>query len=221
MDTTPLGILGLGSRTTSFYLSELNRLYHDKKGGYSTCPLLLLNTNFNAINSLLPHPSKTLNSLVQQYLFQLNKLNIAHLLIPNITLHETIDDLSFSTNLIHPVSTTVLKIKQKPYRTIVLFGSLYSMQSPYLNNLFKSNNITPVYPSEEDMLFIDQFRKHVYNQTETKALTNHYHNLIANYTKTHPVVLACTELSILKPKNAPNLFDMAQIQIETAINRIT
>ena len=51
MKKNTLSILGLGSRSTLFYLAELNTLYLQKKGGYSTCPFTLLNTNFDEINS--------------------------------------------------------------------------------------------------------------------------------------------------------------------------
>ena len=57
MSNGTLGILGLGSRTTQFYIQELNRMFQAKKGGYSTCPFILLNTDFHKINTFLPEPS--------------------------------------------------------------------------------------------------------------------------------------------------------------------
>ena len=93
MNKTTLGILGLGSRTTAYYITELNRLYNLYKGGYSSCPFLLWNTNFDTINSLLPNPSKELDSATQQCINEIEKLDIDFILVPNITLHETIDRL--------------------------------------------------------------------------------------------------------------------------------
>ena len=58
-----LAILGLGSRSTTFYINELNSLYKKKNGGYSTFPFLLLNSNFDWINKLLPHVSKELDRM--------------------------------------------------------------------------------------------------------------------------------------------------------------
>jgi len=220
MNTTSLGILGLGSRSTAFYLSELNRLYNKTHGGYSTCPLFLINTNFNSINTLLPKPSTTLDLMVKQYLNTFETLNTTQLLIPNITLHETIDRLSISQNIIHPIHLSISKIKQNQWPTIVLFGSLYSMQSEYLLKHFKANNIDVITPTPTDMERIDAIRTHIYNETETEALLTSYHALIAKYSKDYPVVLACTELSILKPKKNPRLLDMAQVQIEAAINKM-
>ncbi|MGO4818325.1 hypothetical protein [Flavobacterium sp. W22_SRS_FP1] len=73
MDKIKLGILGLGSRSTTFYINELNKLYNQEKGGFSTCPFTLLNYNFDAINSLLPDASDSLDAIVQDYITELEK----------------------------------------------------------------------------------------------------------------------------------------------------
>jgi aspartate racemase len=219
MEQRSLAILGLGSRSTLFYLAELNKHYLQKKGGYSTCPFTLLNTNFDGINSLLPNPSKPLETITQQYITDLEKMEGEHLLIPNITLHETIDRLTISKHILHPVHLTVSKLKAQGWNTVVLFGSMHSMQSAYIRSIFNSNGIEVSLPSTEDMLTIDDVRKQVYAETETISLIEKYHSLIETYSKTDPVVLACTELSILKPKQAhQHLLDMAQVQIKAAVD---
>ena len=91
MSKTQLAILGLGSRSTLYYLEQLNKVYNTKNGGYSTCPFFLLNTDFDTINPLLPNTSVQLDAILQSYLYQIEALDVAELLIPNITLHETID----------------------------------------------------------------------------------------------------------------------------------
>lgn len=218
MKKNTLSILGLGSRSTLFYLAELNTLYLQKKGGYSTCPFTLLNTNFDEINSLLPNPSTPLDTITQRYITDLEKMEGTHLLISNITLHETIDRLQTSKHILHPVHLTVSNLKEHGWNTIVLFGSTHSMQSPYIRSIFNSNGIEVILPSLEDMLLIDDVRKQVYAETETNHLINNYHSLIEKYSKTAPVVLACTELSIVKPKQSHlRLLDMAQVQIEAAV----
>lgn len=219
MEKKTLSILGLGSRSTLFYLAELNKLYLKKKGGYSTCPFTLLNTNFDGINSLLPHPSKPLEKITQQYITDLEKMEGEYLLIPNITLHETIDRLNISKHILHPIHLTVSKIKQFNWDTVVLFGSTHSMESTYIRSILNSNGIQVILPSLEDMSSIDDVRKQVYNKTEPKDLIDNYHSLIEKYSKTAPVVLGCTELSILKPKLPhKHLLDMAQVQIEAAVD---
>ncbi len=221
MDKTTLAVLGLGSQSTTFYIRELNRIYNEKKGGYSTCPFLLLNTNFDTINSLLPGTSKQLDTITQGYIHEIEKLDIKHILIPNITLHKTIDRLTINNKILHPVHLAVSKIKENKWNKIVLFGSLHTMQSDYILSIFESNNIEIVLPSRKDMLFIDEIRKRVYSEKETEELVKNYHLIIEKYTKNYPVVLACTELSIFKPrKKNVNLLDMAHVQIFEAVQTV-
>ena len=220
MIKTKLAILGLGSRTTSFYLKNLNNIYNKEKGGFSTCPFLLLNADFNTINSLLPYVSDKLDAAVSQYTVQINSLNLDFLLVPNITLHETIDRLHISQNVIHPVHLSIKKIKENKWKKVMLFGSLFSMKSDYIKNQFITNDIEVILPNEEDMIFIDEVRKQIYNEVETDDLIKKYHSIIHKYTEENPVILSCTELSILKPIEHKMLLDMSEIQMEEAVKQI-
>lgn len=219
MLNTKLAVLGLGSRSTLFYLSELNRLYNNKKGDYSTCPFLLLNTNFNSINTLLPNTSKQLDTVMNGYIKEIAIFNAPYLLIPNITLHETIDRLDITTSVLHPITLSIKRIKENNWDKVVLFGSLFSMHASYIKDQFLDNGIDVILPKEEDMLFIDDVRKQVYNETESVECIEKYHNLTSIYSAKNPVVLSCTELSILKLKGNKNVLDMADLQIEEAIKK--
>lgn len=219
MEKTTIGILGLGSRTTTFYVSQLNKLFNLEFGGYSTCPFILLNTNFDKINALLPLPSEKLATIVKQCITAIEKQNIEQILIPNITLHETIDRIPVLKKIIHPVFETIARLKQHKIKKTVLFGSAYSMKSNYLKKIFSENDIEIVIPSERDRLLIDEVRKHVYSGTETKALLDEYNSILDKYLESLAVVIACTELSIISVQN-DNLFDMAHIQIAKALQLI-
>ncbi|QRM90261.1 hypothetical protein FG167_13785 [Lacinutrix sp. WUR7] len=217
MPETKLAVLGLGSRSTLFYLSELNRLYNQAKGGYSTCPFVLLNTDFNAINVLLPNPSEELDAVLKTYISEIETYNLQQILIPNITLHETIDRLHIAKDVLHPVNLSIKKIKANNWNKVVLFGSLFSMHASYIKNQLLANGIEVALPTQEDMEFIDDVRKQIYNETETTELIEKYHSLINSYSTNNPVIISCTELSILKPKGNNNVLDMADVQIEEAI----
>lgn len=220
MTKTKLAILGLGSRSTLHYLKELNKLYHLEKGDYSTCQFTLLNTNFNAINQLLPNTSVALDAILQNYINEIEQFDIEEILVPNITLHETIDRLNIQKTILHPLALTLAKIQENKTKEIVLFGSKYSMQANYIRSYFESNQIAIILPNQEEMLLIDEVRKQIYNKTETTELINKYFSIIDKYSKNNLIVLACTELSILKPTNQTNIIDMAQLQIEAAIKNM-
>ncbi|QGK75243.1 aspartate/glutamate racemase family protein [Flavobacterium sp. SLB02] len=220
MKIQSLGILGLGSRSTLFYIKELNRLYHNKKSGYSTCPFKLWNANFDVLNNLLPQPSKKLTVLVDNYLAELQPLQVDAILIPNITLHETIDKLSIIPKIIHPVHLTIAKLKEDGFNEIVLMGSLHTMESNYLKAAFNKQCIAVVLPDAEERLIIEGVRKHIYWETESEELLKEFANVIKKYSTNYAVVLACTELSVAWDTLGVNVFDMSRIQIETAVKNI-
>lgn len=216
-----LGVLGLGSRSTLFYLKELNTAYQIEMGGFSTFPLILLNTNFDKINQLLPYSSSELDAIVLQYLNKFEAFGVNKIIVPNITLHETIDRLGISSEIIHPIHLTITQIKKAKINQIVLFASIFTMQSSYIKDLFERENIEVILPHQEEMLFIDHVRKMVYLKKESKETIAEYNVLIDKYSKINFVVIACTELSILtNPKN-DRIIDMAFLQIQSAINQFS
>ena len=218
MSKAAVGLLGLGSRSTLYYIKELNRLYNQEKGGYSTFPFVMLNVDFDTINPLLPNTSEALDTVVKTFLDELEKFAITTILIPNITLHETIDRLVIQKKILHPLALSVEKIIEQEWSTIVLFGSLHSMESNYISSYFTAKGIEVQLPSQEDRMFIDEVRKQTYAETETPDLIASYHSILNKYSKNSPVVLACTELSIFKPTDNYRIIDMAQLQIEQAVS---
>lgn len=219
--TFHLGLLGLGSRSTQFYVEQLNQKYQRVNGGYSTCPFLLLNTDFNEINPFLPNNFKELETNLIPYFKELKRIKVSSLLIPNITLHETVDLLevesNFNTSVIHPINSTINEIKKNNQNNIVLFGSLHSMQSPYITNQFEENGIKVSLPTENEMKFIDYFRQHIYKNKETPNDLIRYQQLIQLYTTDKTLVIACTELSLILDEITVNVYDMARIQISKAL----
>lgn len=219
MKPTSIGILGLGSNSTLFYIKELNALYNKEHNGFSTCPFKMLNTNFNSINQLLPNTSKKLDGIVKDYIDELIALVIDSILVPNITLHETIDRLNISTKIIHPVYCTISELQQKNHKKIVLLGSKHTMKSDYIKSKFTDNNLEVLLPTDEEILFIDELRKQVYHNKETENILEEFNKLIHQYAQENAVVIACTELSIALTIEHANVFDMARIQIKQALNQ--
>ena len=215
-----LGVLGLGSYSTLFYIKTLNAMYNKKYGGFSTCPFKLLNVDFDAINKLLPNTSNALDTIVKTHLNTLDALKVDNILVPNITLHETIDRLQIKTNVIHAIQETISKIKGNNHVKVTIFGTLYTMQSNYLTSQFTAQNINIVKASDADMQLIDNLRIAVYNGDANPKQLNIFNDLLNKYTKNGIVVLACTELSVINTSNSKLVYDMARIQIQAAIKSI-
>ena len=213
-----LGILGLGSRSTLFYLEQLNTQFHALKGDYHTFPSITHTVDFNTINPYLPNQFNTLKPVVKQQITSLFKDNVHSCIVPNITLHETIDQLQFDKPILHPVTLSIQYLKDKNISNVVIFGSLYTMSSDYITNQLQSEHITVTLPSKSEQITIDNCRKKLYNYSETDTDFEAYKALAEKYSKTSIVLIACTELSLwtIALKNT-NVVDMALLQINKAI----
>ncbi len=216
-----LGLLGLGSRSTLFYLEQLNQHYNATFGVDNTCPLLLLNANFEAFNPYLPNQFERLEPILLQYLNRFRDLAIEQLIIPNITLHESYDRLNISKPLgyqiIHPVEETMQCLQTENQQNIMIFGSNYSMHSPLLKQHFNKHGINISQPKAEDMATIEAMRKLMYNNQETTQDLQTFNTLITQYAAQMPVVIACTELSIALHADTVNVYDMVKIQLQRVL----
>ncbi|MEZ4804211.1 MAG: hypothetical protein R2852_01630 [Bacteroidia bacterium] len=218
---TRLGLLGLGARSTEYYFNKLNKLYNLKNGGYSTFPMLLLNTNFNELNNLLPKPNDDLLIALRRFLQEFEKFEIDKVILPNITLHESLDILidNQETHLkfIHPIELCISQLMQNGITQIMLFATRYTSNSVYFEEKFVKHGIELMRPTESEILFLDKFRKKVFASMELKEDIMTYNSLIGKYHLEFPIVVACSELSIVTKSNLTNVFDLAEIQIQDAL----
>ena len=215
-----LGLLGLGNRSTLFYIDQLNKCFNSSQGNYSTCPFKLLNVNFNDVNPYLPNNFSKLKIQLLKYVAEIEKLEIDLLLIPNITLHEAWGQLNSNIAIVHPILKTIDVLKKKEELEVVVFGSKYSMEALYLQNLFNSNQIKVIQPKEDEKLFLDELRKLIYANKETLHDLEKYNTLLKSYLKNRAIIISCTELSIPLTDNELNVYDMARIQIQNAVDQL-
>ena len=217
MKNKTIGILGLGNRSTLFYIDELNRRFNALHKGDSTCPFILYNIDFEKVNPYLPNQFNKLNPLLSLYINNFKELGISFLLIPNITLHESIDKIYIDLDIAHPVLLTIDKLMESKQTEAVIFGSLYSMQSNYLKKTFLQRGILLIEPVVEDRKFIDYIRKQIYYEKESKRDMVEYRRLLSLYSKDQALIIACTELSVYNSQIQNNIFDMASLQIEKTL----
>lgn len=218
MKNKNIGILGLGNRSTLFYIDVLNRRFNALHKGDSTCPFILYNIDFEKVNPFLPNQFNKLNPLLSLYINNIKQLGVNFLLVPNITLHESIDKIYIDLDIAHPVQLTIDKLMESEQTEAVIFGSLYSMQSDHLKNTFLQREILLIEPSMKHKKFIDYIRKQIYYEQESKKDLEEYRRLLNLYSKDHPLIIACTELSIYTSQKQNNIFDMASFQIEKTLD---
>ena len=88
------------------------------------------------------------------------------------------------------------------------------MNSEYMKQKFSEKDIKLLTPTNDDQIWIDDFRKEVNQQKPSPNRILEFQNLIRKYSVVHPVVIACTELSLFALKNDLSCIDMAELQIE-------
>lgn len=199
-----LGVLAMSEDATQWYLKQLE-----------STEITVFNTDFERINALLPSPSDQIIKLLKSYLNQVTKVD--KLLIPNITIHNTIDCIlateHFPFTIIHPVDLLIKELKNITCKKVLLTGTIHTMQPGYISEKLNEAGIEVTFPNSKEIMEIDTLRKEVYRKRAKEKQIQAFHQLLNSYTKNITVVLACTELSMINKVAAKNILDMAQIQI--------
>ena len=218
-----IGILEMEHASTQFYIRLLTESYSLKRPN-NLQTFKLIPADFEAINNLLPYRSAKLDSIIDSYLKEVLSSEIECILIPNITIHETVDtvwDTMESTiPIAHPILGTIERMHQAKQSKAVFFGSSYTMTCDYIKTAFANADITIEEPRPKDLQFIDQVRKKVYSQTASEETLEQFNKLVQNYTNETTVLIGCTELSIASKFRNERILDMDMIQVEDAISVI-
>lgn len=226
MGNIKTGILGMGAVSTLHYIKRLNEVYSNSSGSDNTFPFILLNTDFSKVNRWLPNHFEKIEAQILPYLKNMESFGIEQLIVPNITIHETIDRIlkttSFTFQFAHPLSILSEKLLKEGITDVYILGTRYTMEQGYLSGYLSRFNIQTHLMNEEMKDYIDGLRKAVYdrNDLDLKAVKN---KLITFFGR-HDIVLACTELSVLFSSfNSVSLkyYDMAEEQINYIINKTT
>lgn len=222
MASRPLGLLDLGARTVDFYKAEIAHQYHNVNGSNPSFLFTVIPTDFSVINAHLPNQFEVLKPLIARQIEHCIDRGITTLIIPNVTLHETVDQLAPSllkrVHIIHPVLACIQRLQSKKANAITLIASQYSVTSSRLARYFEQSNIAIHRPTAQHIARIDEIRRRTYVGEHTQEDIQYYRDLIARYQQRAPVVVACTELSLLlNGANCHDVFDMARIQITEAL----
>lgn len=207
-------ILGLGARSTLFYQEQLHNLYFEKHGGYATFPFILKQLNFNTINPFLPDNVEVLSPILEELLTAFNFPNV-HLLVPNISIHEILDTITFKLKIIHPYELLLKKLQDKKENKMIFFGTKFTHINSYISAFIREGLVEKLH--DEEILFLDNLRKKIYSYNETAQEVENFNKMMLHYSQQFIVVIACTELSIINKNETPNVIDLAMLQIQESL----
>ncbi|MEC5158419.1 hypothetical protein [Chryseobacterium sp. MP_3.2] len=208
------GILGLGFESTHYYVKEIQKKFKEDNSEFSTYPYLMYQIDCQEINPFLPNQFEILIPKLQELINHIRSIGIKKLLVPNITLHETLDQVNLPLEIFHPVQLGIDYLKEKSIIEVFIFGTNYTMNSAYLRIRFLEKGIILKLPEKDDQDWIDNFRKTVFNKAETPEEISVFQSLIKTYASKNPVMIACTELSLYSLKEVNICIDLAHLQIE-------
>lgn len=208
-----IGFLKLGKFTSDFYLTELKRLSNELNIPIRTNEL---EVNFEEWNQYLPYGFEFLEPRLEEALLRLKFEEIQTLIIPNITLHFTLDRLVLSQELlskiVHPIKETVAHLKENEVKEVTLVGTKYTMNSKLMDVYFEKEGIKTNKLNEKDIQLIDELRRKVYESGQSPDLEKKFHELVSTYK--NPLII-CTELSILNTHS--DMMDMVKIHLKKAV----
>jgi len=216
-----IGMLALSKGSNLYYLKRLQVLYKRKYQTEQDCVIEVIDTDFETINNNLPDQFDNLSPILSKYFEEANQRGISQLLLPNFTLHQAVDHLDIKSpiqiEVAHALNLCLQYIDTHDIQKASIFGSAYTMESPYIMNPLLERGIEILPKSESENKSIDQFRKTVYAQKERPDLIDQYQTLVKTYARISVVLIACSELSMYCPYELDNVVDIADLQIDYLI----
>ena len=229
-----IGLLGLADRSTRYYLQQLNAGYNYLYGGDSTCRIKLLNVNFELINPFLPDDFEQLIPVTRQSFMELAAMNVDQIILPNITLHNTVDQLSLEKELYdkiaHPLRLLGEVVESRNIKEIRLLGTRHKSHGDYISNFLADLGVKVTFPSQEQLRKNEALRCDIYSHSDQSHQFSELYTQVNQYLNDESgiIVIACTELSIAWSSakkindiqlDESQIIDLSQLQIDTAIER--
>ena len=210
-----IGLLGFGEDSTAFYLDRIKSEWIKKFGTENECPIVVHPVDFEEVNALLPYQFDQLEPIIKKHLIDLNQLEVDRIVVPNITLHLTIDRLNLASEIenkiVHPFQETIRYLKTQDIQEITLFGTRHTMNSELVNAYFDTEGFQVKVVREKDIEQIDKLRLDVFENGASKNGQITLSELAKEYPNP---ILMCTELSLINT----NCLDAVSCQISSVFN---
>jgi len=118
-----LGMLGLASGSNRYYLDRWRTLVAEKYSSEKEYHIEVIETDFPEINQHLPDQFEYLVPILNTYISKVEQEGITHLLLPNFTIHQTIDRLNTRIYVAHPLRLCIEYLQKNNIKSVYIFGS--------------------------------------------------------------------------------------------------
>lgn len=221
-----IGILGgIGYRATMLAYNKLNQLYEQKKGVGHSCPIRLTSIDFKEINDLLPYQIEEAAEKLSPFLLEMDKQDVVANIMVNNTLHEAFDILSPELALKKPFGHVgellLTNLQEKPPESVMLIGTMYTMNSRYLES-FIPHNMEVVKADAHLQIKLEELRISYFEKDNQELAEACYNLLIQSYRHVDKIIVACTEHSLAFAPYTDNSswIDTMDLQCEFALKHL-
>lgn len=211
-----LAILGLGQRSTLWYLSQIHKAYGAPE---QTAPLKVNWADFSLINAHLPDQWDLLLPALAPIMADFASENPGPLLVPNITLHQALDKLQapWSDRLVH-----ALELPKGVGKGAVVFGTRHTARLGYVQSHLEQAGWQVQQPSQRATQLAEDVRNASYQGALSKDQLRAFATELVRVTADSTPVIACTELSMaIADLNIEGVCDLAALQIQRAVAHIS
>jgi aspartate/glutamate racemase len=204
---------------------KLNELYQTNMGAGHTCPIRLLSIDFKEINELLPFQMKDAADRLLPYIQDIDSQKTICTIMLNNTLHQALDLEKQNIGLEKPIGHIghLLNeyLERKNADKVMILGSLYTMNSGYLNTFFP-DTVDIIKPEASIQRDLELLRKTYYQKEDNELAEQCFNQLLSLHLNVDIFIVACTEISLAFSRwtDSGKWVDSMDLQCAWAINKL-
>lgn len=222
-----IGIIGgMSWESTLHYYQALNEGVHARLGGLHSAKCLIWSVEFAEIESLQRAGEwAKAGAILASAAKRLEQAGAEVLLIAANTMHIVADQVSqaVSIPLLHIADATAQAVLTHGNKRVLLLGTRYTMEHPFLKDRLSSHGLEVVLPVENDASEVNRiiFEELCLGRIEPSSKSRLL-EVIANAQpdSIDGVILGCTELAVILQQTDVDLalFDTTSIHVEAALD---
>ncbi|MCY0901646.1 MAG: aspartate/glutamate racemase family protein [Firmicutes bacterium] len=221
-----IGIIGGTSwESTAHYYAALNRGVKQRLGGLHSAKVLLWSVDFAEIEVLQQSGEwEHAGEIFADLAVKLEGAGAQCILIAANTMHRVAEQVTSAVSipLLHVGDATASAVLVSGMRTVLLLGTRYTMEQPFLKDRLSARGLEVVVPNGDDIVTVNRI---IYEELCLGIVTADSREELLHVIRRNKlrgiegVILGCTELGmILAPQDADiPLFDTTSIHVQSAL----
>jgi aspartate racemase len=206
-----IGLLGgMSWQSSAVYYRELNELVQQRRGGYTSAPLLLWSVDFAEIEAWQRAGDWTAQGqLLADAAVRLQAAGADAIALATNTLHLVADQITaaISVPFVDLIDVTVQAVAERGFTTVGLLATDYTMTSDLYPNRLAARAVSTLVPdaagrAEVQRVIYDELVHGVVDDHSRESLISVIEDLRARGAQA--VILGCTELALLLPAGHPD-----------------